>query len=172
MDLYQYVREIKDFPKPGILFKDLSPILESSEAMQAMSEALIDKAKSLSFDGIVGIESRGFLFGPILAQYFKVPFYMVRKKGKLPAETISTEYALEYGVAELEVHKDSISPGMNILVHDDLLATGGSTHACVHLLSQLEAHVAGFIFMMELESLGGRKKLMQHTQHVYSILQY
>ncbi len=170
--LDQYVRKIHDFPKPGIIFKDLSPILESPEAMDRMLQCLIEKASEHSFDGIVGIESRGFLFATLLAHHFKVPFYMVRKKGKLPAKTISKKYTLEYGVAELEVHKDSIKPGMNILIHDDLLATGGSAVATASLLQQLEATIVGFVFMMELDHLKGRGKLEPYCQAISSVLHY
>lgn len=170
--LYDYVRDIIDFPKKDIVFKDLSPILESPEAVDYTLKVLIAKLEFIDFDGVIGIESRGFLFGPMLARHFKVPFHMVRKKGKLPAETISQKYELEYGVAELELHKDSVKAGMKLLVHDDLLATGGSANACVNLLRQLNASVAGFAFLMELDDLNGRERLEAYGADVHSILHF
>jgi adenine phosphoribosyltransferase len=170
--LRQYVRDIVDFPKPGVIFKDISPILESPQAMKVLIQELIEKINHIKFDGLVGIESRGFLFGPLLAHHFNVPFYMVRKKGKLPAAIVSKQYELEYGIAELEVHTDSIKKGMKILIHDDLLATGGSANACTHLLHQLKAKISGYLFLIELDHLNGRKVLAKCSNNIHSILHY
>lgn len=160
LDLIDYVTEIPDFPKPGILFRDVTTILNDPDGFKLAIDGLIASAKEAGdFDLVAGTESRGFLFGTPVAYALGKGFIAVRKKGKLPRETIYEEYDLEYGTAALEIHKDSIKPGQRILVVDDLLATGGTADATVKLIERLGGTVVRICFVMELAGLEGRKKL-------------
>ena len=165
------IRDVPDFPKPGIMFKDITPILEDQTLCNEIVDGFI---KSLSHkpDAIVGIESRGFLFGFLLANKLNIPFILIRKAGKLPYKTISYEYALEYGTAKMEMHIDSLKKDWNILIHDDLLATGGTADAAAHLVKQQGANVSGFIFVVGLEFLKGKEKLNIHSNNITCLAQY
>ena len=155
----EYVRSIPDFPEPGIIFRDVTSILEDGEGLHLAIDLVQEKLEGLDFDVVVGPESRGFIFGVPVAYNLRKPFIPVRKKGKLPCETISIEYDLEYGSAVIEMHKNSIKPGQRVVVIDDLMATGGTTEAIVKLIEQLGGVVVKMVFLMELEGLQGRKKL-------------
>lgn len=166
------IRDVKDFPKPGIIFKDVTPLLSDPQLCVEIVNALANHWQDRQVDAVVGIESRGFLFGMLLAQSMEVPFVPVRKQGKLPWNTISHSYALEYGEATVEVHTDSIDPSWNVLVHDDLLATGGTADAAAELIKKLNGTVAGFSFLVELEFLEGKTKLNEHTKEIRSLIYY
>lgn len=166
------VRDINDFPKAGIVFKDITPLLLDHQLTAEISEALYAATKHLKVDAVMGIESRGFLWGVLLAQQLKVPFIPLRKKGKLPYKTISHQYALEYGTAEVEVHEDAIKAGDNILIHDDLLATGGTAEAAAYIVEKQKASVAGFSFIVTLDFLKGREKLKAYANHIDSLVSY
>lgn len=153
------IRDIPDFPKPGILFKDITPIMADPELMTAVVEAFAKRAKDMKIDAIAGVESRGFLFGMSLAMQMGIPFITVRKKGKLPYTTVSHSYDLEYGSATIEMHVDEVRPGMKVMVHDDLLATGGTAHATAQLIEQQGGEAACYSFLVELSFLEGRQKL-------------
>lgn len=154
--LEEYVRSIPDFPEPGIIFRDVTSILQDPEGLHLAVDKLIDMVKDLDYDVVVGPESRGFIFGVPLAYAQHKSFVPVRKKGKLPCETISMEYALEYGTAEIEIHKDAIKPGQKVVIVDDLIATGGTTEALLKLVEQLGGVVVKICFVMELQGLKGR----------------
>ena len=164
------IRDIPDFPKSGILFKDITPVLGSAAAFQEVVDCFAAQAQSWSPDLIVGIESRGFVFGAPVALALGVGFVPIRKVGKLPAETIQEEYALEYGTAIVEVHRDSILPGQRVLIVDDLLATGGTAAAAAKLVEALGGKVAGFSVLIELAALGGRAALSGYE--VQALLTY
>ena len=166
------IRTIPDFPKPGIQFKDITPILENPVVSRAIVAEFVKLYQGVKVDAVAGVESRGFLFGLPLAMALNVPFIIVRKQGKLPAETVSFKYDLEYGSAEIEVHKGAIKKGMNVLVHDDLLATGGTAGAAAHLIEKEEGIVAGFSFLIELDELKGREKLVRFDRPIISLVRY
>ncbi len=157
--LDDYVRTIPDFPEPGIMFRDISTVLADPDGLQLAINEMQDLVKDVDFDVIVGAESRGFIFGTCIAYNLKKGLVMTRKKGKLPCETISEDYDLEYGKATLEMHKDSIKPGQKVLIVDDLIATGGTTEAMIKLVESLGGEVAGVLVMMELAGLNGRAKI-------------
>ena len=157
--LHNAIRTIPDFPKPGILFRDLSPILESGELFQLTVDLLAAECAGLSPVKIVGLDARGFIFGGALAYKLGLGFVPVRKKGKLPSGTISQSYELEYGSAEFEIHSDSIARGESVIIVDDLLATGGTAGAAIRLVEQLGARVLKTLFVIELIGLGGRERL-------------
>jgi adenine phosphoribosyltransferase len=159
MDLKSLIRDIPDFPKPGILFRDITTLLRDPEGLRYTLDTLTAKCSGLSPDYIVGMESRGFLFGVPLAYKLGIGFVPVRKPGKLPAAINSVEYELEYGTDCLEMHKDAMAPGSRVLVVDDLIATGGTAVATAQLLQQAECEIVGFAFIIELQGLGGRQKL-------------
>ncbi|MFI2743130.1 adenine phosphoribosyltransferase [Zhouia sp. PK063] len=163
MNIANYIREIKDFPKPGIIFKDITPLLNDADAAAFTTQSLLNISGHLQIDRVVGIESRGFFFAMLLAQELKAGFVPVRKPGKLPAETISKTYALEYGQDTLEIHKDAIKSGDKVLVHDDVLATGGTAKAVCDLIEQLGGEVVQCNFIMEIEALQGREKLKDYN---------
>lgn len=165
------IRDVADFPKPGIMFKDITPILEDQELCSAIVNGFIEKLGHKP-DAIVGVESRGFLFGVLMANKLNVPFIMVRKAGKLPYKTIHCEYALEYGTAKIEMHVDALKKGWNVLIHDDLLATGGTAEAAAQLVKQQGANVSGFAFVVELEFLKGKEKLKTHSNNITCLVQY
>lgn len=155
------IRNIPDFPKPGIQYKDITPLLQDADGLKLTSYLLARPFYHLSIDYVIGLESRGFLFGTNLAQDLHAGFIPVRKPGKLPAETISATYALEYGEDKLEVHRGSLQKGAKVIIHDDLIATGGSAKAATELVEKLGAVVAGYSFIIELKALDGRKNLLQ-----------
>ncbi len=165
-----YIRDIPDFPKKGIIFKDITPLLNSSEARKEVLRQFIDNLPETKIDKVVGVESRGFFFGILLAQELNAGFIPVRKKGKLPFNTVSASYELEYGTDILEIHTDSIKKGENILIHDDVLATGGTIKAVTELVEKLGGNVIQLNFLMELEFLSGREKIKNFN--TYSILKY
>jgi len=166
------IREVPNFPKDGINFKDITPLLLNAELSLAITDAFIERLAKLQIDAIVGVESRGFLFGFLLAIKMGIPFVPIRKAGKLPAETLKYKYDLEYGSAEVEVHKADIKKGWNVLVHDDLLATGGTACAAAALIQQLDAKVAGFAFVVSLDLLNGKEKLTQYSDNIISLKDY
>ena len=170
--LKEKVRDIPDFPKKGILFRDITPILSDSELCKFIINELTDRLRSHKIDAIAGIESRGFLFGMSLAQNLNLGFIPVRKKGKLPYETVSVAYELEYGTAEIEMHKDAVKPGMHIHIHDDLLATGGTASAVAKLLEEQGAIVSSYSFLIELKSLEGHKRIEPYCKIIDSLIVY
>ena len=170
LDLGSYVRDIPDFPKPGILFKDITPVLAAPEALEAAVSGLADFARPLGVDLVVGAEARGFLLGPAVARELEAGFILARKPGKLPHETVTAEYALEYGTDSLEIHSDAVHAGSRVLVHDDLLATGGTASATCELVEGLGGEVVGCAFLIELAFLGGRARLGR--RNIHSLLSY
>lgn len=170
--LLKSVRDIPDFPKAGILFKDITPVLLDTVLCHDITEAIWEAFRTVRVDGIIGIESRGFFFGMMLSQRFNVPFIPVRKKGKLPYKTVSYEYTLEYGTAMVEMHQDVIVEGNHYLVHDDLLATGGTAAAAAELIAMQRGRVAGFAFLIGLDFLNGDKVLQKYSQKITSLIHY
>ncbi len=168
--LKRYIRDIPDYPQPGILFRDITPLLQNGSTLHFVIDVLANRYRGAHIDQVVGIESRGFIFGTPLAYMLGTGFVPVRKKGKLPAETYSIEYQLEYGANVLEIHTDAIKPGQRVLVVDDLLATGGTTAGTVQLLAKLGAQVVSLAFLIELTGLGGRRQLP--GQDVFALLSY
>ncbi len=164
-DLRAKIRDIKDFPTEGILFKDITTLLKDGPAFRAVVDLLADKYRGEQIDVVVGIESRGFIFGGPVAHQLGAGFVPVRKLGKLPGKTIEVEYELEYGTATLEIHSDAISPGQRVLIVDDLLATGGTVMGTIELVRRLGGEVAGLSFMVELGALKGREKLDEFEIH-------
>jgi len=158
-ELKKYIRSIKDFPKDGIMFRDITTLLMEPEAFNKALNELILFTKKVKIDKVVGIESRGFIFGSLLAQKLDVGFILARKPGKLPAETVSATYQLEYGEDRIEMHKDAINPGDKVLLHDDLLATGGTAEAVTNLIEKLGGEVVQISFLVELSFLNGKDKL-------------
>ncbi len=170
LDIEDYIRIIPDFPKPGVVFKDITPLLASPEATTACVQQLMELIKGLSIDKVVGVESRGFFFGTLLAQKLGVGFVPVRKPGKLPFDTIKEPYELEYGWDALEIHEDAISKGEKVVIHDDVLATGGTARAVCKLVEHLGGEVVQCNFIMQLDFLKGRQKLQGYD--VASVLHY
>lgn len=158
--LKENIHNIPDFPKPGIQFKDITPLLQNPDTLELTSQVLARPFRHMDIDYVVGLESRGFLFGTNLAQDLHAGFIPIRKPGKLPADTISATYALEYGEDAMEMHKDAFSQNDRILIHDDLIATGGSAKAATELVKNLGGQVAGYSFIIELEALKGCNKLL------------
>lgn len=169
-DLKSYIRDVKDFPKPGIMFKDITTLLKDKFAFQKASQALYEQCKALHIDKVAGIESRGFIFGTLLAQKLQAGFVPVRKPGKLPFDKLSETYALEYGRDELEIHIDGIQNGERVLIHDDVLATGGTAFATCKLVEKAGGEVVQVSFLIELAFLNGRDKLSGYP--IASLLQY
>lgn len=168
--LEEYVRSIPDFPEPGIIFRDITSILQSKDGLKLAIESMQDLIKDIDFDIIVGPESRGFIFGVPIAYNMNKGFVPVRKKGKLPCETVSMDYELEYGKATIEIHKDAIQPGQKVVIIDDLIATGGTIEAITKLVESLGGEVVKIIFLMELKDLKGREKLSRFD--VDAVIQY
>jgi adenine phosphoribosyltransferase len=166
------IRDVPDFPKPGIIFKDITPLLQDVELSKEITSALAEYWKDKGIDVIVGIESRGFIWGNALAQAMNIPFVPIRKKGKLPADTYSFKYDLEYGSAEVEIHKDGISKGKNVLIHDDLLATGGTAIAAAELIKMCGGKVAGYSFLVELSFLNGKEMIAKNGEKIHSLVSY
>lgn len=159
----QMIRNIPDFPKKGIMFRDITTLLKNEESFKKCADALFEISKDLHIDKVVGIDSRGFIFGGILANKLNTGFILVRKPGKLPAEKLRQSYSLEYGEDVLEIHKDSIVPGERILLHDDLLATGGTARAACDLIEKAGGTIIQVSFIIELAFLGGRDKFMDYN---------
>lgn len=159
MNLKEMIREIPDFPEKGVLFRDVTTLLKDGEGLCAAVDLIQKELEGVEFDAVLGPESRGFIFGMPIAYNMKKGFIPVRKKGKLPAEVISREYALEYGTATIEIHKDAIYPGMKLVVIDDLMATGGTAKALVDLVQEAGAEVVKLVFLIELDDLKGRELL-------------
>lgn len=170
MDLAKTIRSIPDFPVKGVLFRDISTLTRDPDAFQEALDALIDHYADKDIDLVIGIESRGFVFGAPMAYEMGAGFVMVRKPGKLPAEAISASYTLEYGTNTLEMHKDSIRPGQRVLLVDDLIATGGSAKAAAELIEQLGGEIVGIAFLIELTDLNGAEKLKDYE--IFSLIQY
>ena len=168
--LEDYVRSIPDFPEPGIIFRDITSILQDADGLRLAIDSMQELLKGVDFDVIVGAESRGFVFGAPIAYNLHKPFVLIRKKGKLPCETVSKEYDLEYGSAEIEMHKDSIKPGQKVVLVDDLIATGGTIQAAAELVESLGGQVVKILFLMELKGLKGRERLKKYE--VDSVIQY
>ena len=166
------IREVPNFPKQGINFKDITTLLLNPELSTEIIDAFIERLKGKKIDAIVGVESRGFLFGFLLAIKMKIPFVPIRKVGKLPGETLKFKYDLEYGSAEMEVHKSDIKEGWNVVVHDDLLATGGTACAASELIQKLGANVAAFAFVISLDYLKGNEKLEKYSKEIISLKRY
>ncbi len=160
--LEEYVRSIPDFPEPGIIFRDVTSILQDPDGLHLAVDRLLDMVRDEEFDLVVGPESRGFIFGVPVAYELHKGFVPVRKKGKLPCETISARYDLEYGTAEIEIHKDAIRPGQKVVVIDDLMATGGTMEAIIRLVEELGGEVVKICFVMELAGLRGRERLSRY----------
>ena len=168
--LEDYVVSIPDFPEPGIIFRDITTILQDPDGLHLAIQSMQDKLKDTEFDVVVGTESRGFIFGVPIAYNLHKAFVPVRKKGKLPCETVSMEYDLEYGSAVIEMHKDSIKPGQKVVLVDDLVATGGTIEAAIKLVEELGGEVVKVVFLMELAGLKGRERLKGYE--VESVLCY
>ena len=168
--LEEYVRSIPDFPEKGIIFRDVTSVLQDAVRLHPAIDGIQNILSDVDFDVVVGPESRGFIFGVPVAYNMHKAFVPVRKKGKLPCETISQEYALEYGTATIEMHKDSIKPGQKVVIIDDLIATGGTTEAIIKLVEELGGKVVKIAFLMELEGLKGRDKLAGYS--VDSVIKY
>jgi len=170
MDLKQYIRDVPDFPQPGILFRDITPLLQDAAAVHNVVDALTEHYRDAGLDAVVSIESRGFLFGAPLAYNLGLPLVPVRKPGKLPAARMSVEYSLEYGTGQLDIHEDALKPGDRVAIVDDLLATGGTAMAAAKLVELLGAKVHSFAFLIELGFLGGREKLAGYD--VFALVSY
>lgn len=166
----EYVRSIPDFPEPGIIFRDITSVLQDADGLQLAIDSMIKLLDGVEYDVVAGTESRGFIFGVPIAYEMHKPFVPVRKKGKLPCETISQSYDLEYGQATIEMHKDSIKPGQKVVLVDDLIATGGTIEAAIKLVEQLGGEVVKVIFLMELAGLKGRERLKGYD--VASVITY
>ncbi len=169
-DLRSLVRDIPDFPQPGIVFKDITPLMASPEGLAEAVRGLADWARPREVDMVIAAEARGFLLGPALALELGAGFVLARKPGKLPYDTVSAEYVLEYGTSQLELHSDAVAHGSRVLVHDDLLATGGTARALCELVEQLGGQVVGCGFLIELEFLSGRERLA--PREVQALLGY
>jgi adenine phosphoribosyltransferase len=169
-DIKKLIRDVPDFPKPGILFKDITPLLSNPDAFRRIIKIMGDKFSTQKIDKVVGVESRGFLFGTPLALELNVGFVPVRKRGKLPWTKISEEYTLEYGTDHLEMHADAVAPGERVLILDDVLATGGTAQATARMIEKQKAVVASFAFVVELDFLDGRSKLQ--GKDVFSVFHF
>lgn len=160
--LEEYVRSIPDFPEEGIIFRDVTSVLQDADGLHLAIDTMQEKIADLEYDVVVGPESRGFIFGTPIAYNNRKPFVLIRKKGKLPCETVEMSYNLEYGQATIEMHKDSIKPGQKVLIVDDLIATGGTTEAMIKLVEQLGGEVVGVVVLIELAGLKGRERIKDY----------
>jgi|TARA_B100002003_G_scaffold176170_1_gene164074 adenine phosphoribosyltransferase len=172
MNLKDFIRSIPDYPKKGILFRDITTLIKNEKAFKHTIDQIIEKSKNFNFDKIAAIESRGFLFGSAVSYLLNKPFILLRKKNKLPAETYSVDFELEYGSATIEVHKDSFQIGDKVLIIDDLVATGGTSEASAKLIEISKSKVAGFIFVINLFDLGGSDKLIKQGHKVESLIDF
>jgi len=166
------VRDIPDFPIEGIVFKDVTPIFKEGELCSGIVDEFADRLRGIRIDAVAGIESRGFLFGLMLANKLKVPFVPVRKPGKLPFTIVRKSYQLEYGESTIEMHTDAFEPGEHVLIHDDLLATGGTAKAAAELIEELGGIVAGFCFVISLDFLKGKEKLQESSDNIITLSSY
>lgn len=166
------VRDIPDFPTPGVVFKDITPILKDAGLCRAIVDDLVERLKGIEIDVIAGVESRGFLFGLMLATRLGIPFVPIRKQGRLPYKTIAESYKLEYGQATIEMHEDAIDSGARVLIHDDLLATGGTVVASAKLIEKLGGVVVGFSFIISLDFLKGEGRLTRFSDNIISLVRY
>ncbi len=166
------IRDIPDFPKPGIVFKDLTTLLKKPELCITIADELCKKIKPLAPDAIVALDSRGFWFGLMISTRLGIPMIPVRKEGKLPYKTVAKAYALEYGMSKIEMHIDALQPGWKVLIHDDLLATGGTAEAASTLVIAQKATVCGYAFVVELDALKGREKLLPFSENITSLIHY
>tara|TARA_B100001029_G_C14786755_1_gene299581 strand:+ start:10 stop:537 length:528 start_codon:yes stop_codon:yes gene_type:complete len=172
MDLKKYIRSIPDYPKKGILFRDITTLIKNPEVFNFTIDKIVEISKKIKFDKIAAIESRGFVFASVVSYKLKKPLIMMRKKNKLPAETHSVDFELEYGKATIEIHKDSINKGDKILIIDDLIATGGTAEAGAKLVEISKGEVAGFIFIINLFDLDGNKKLKDKSYFTESLIEF
>ena len=166
------IRDVPDFPKEGIVFKDITPIFQDASLVEEIVKEIVRQWDGVKLDAVAGVESRGFLLGPMIAKELNVPFIPIRKKGKLPYTTIEESYDLEYGSATIEMHIDAVKEGQNVLVHDDLLATGGTAKATGKLIEKVGGEVAGFSFMINLSFLNGESILKESGTDVKSLINY
>ena len=172
MDLKEYIRSIKDYPKKGILFRDITTLIKNEKAFANSIDQIIERSEKFKLDKIAAIESRGFVFASAVSYLLKKPFILLRKKNKLPADTHSVDFKLEYGTATIEVHKDSINENDSVLIIDDLIATGGTAEAAADLVEISKGKVAGFIFVINLFDLGGNKKLIEKGYKTESLIEF
>ena len=172
MDLKEYIRSIPDYPKKGILFRDITTLIKNEKAFTYCIDQIVDKSKQFKFNKIAAVESRGFVFASAVSYILNKPFILLRKKNKLPAETHSVDFKLEYGTATIEMHKDSISKNDSVIIIDDLIATGGTADAAAKLIKISEGEVAGFIFVINLFDLGGSDKLTKHGYKVENLINF
>ena len=172
MDLKEYIRSIPDYPKKGILFRDITTLIKNEKAFEETVNQIIERSKKYKVDKIAAIESRGFVFASAVSYLLKKPFIMLRKKNKLPADVHSIDFELEYGTATIEVHKDSINENDNVLIIDDLIATGGTAEAAAKLVEMSKGKVAAFIFVINLFDLGGCEKLIQNKYKVENLIEF
>ncbi len=172
MNLKDFIRSIQDYPKKGILFRDITTLIKDKDAFAEAISQIVERSKKYDFDKIAAIESRGFVFASAVSFILKKPFIMLRKKNKLPAEVHSVDFELEYGTATIEVHKDSFEKNDNVLIIDDLIATGGTAEAAAKLIKMSEANVAAFIFVINLFDLGGCKKLEDKGFKVENLIEF
>ena len=172
MDLKKYIRSIPDYPKKGILFRDITTLIKNEKAFSQCIDEIVNQTKNFNFNKIAAIESRGFVFASAVSYLLKKPFILLRKKGKLPAETHSVEFELEYGKATMEIHKDSINENDSVLLIDDLIATGGTAEAAAKLIEISKGKVAAFIFVINLFDLGGADKLIKNGYKVESLIEF
>ena len=172
MDLKEYIRSIPDYPKKGILFRDITTLIKNEKAFRSCIDQIVERSKKFKIDKIAAVESRGFVFASAVSYILSKPFIMLRKKNKLPAETHSVDFELEYGKATMEVHKDSIEQDDSVLLIDDLVATGGTSEAAAKLVKKSGGKVAGFIFVINLYDLGGVKKLQEKGYKTHSLMEF
>ena len=172
MNLKDYIRSIQDYPKKGILFRDITTLIKNNDAFTHTIDLMVESSKNFNIDKIAAMESRGFVFASALSYILKKPFILLRKKNKLPAETHSVDFKLEYGTATMEVHKDSISKNDNVLLIDDLIATGGTAEAAAKLVKISKGKVSGFIFVINLFDLGGSDNLIKKGYNVKSLIKF
>ncbi len=172
MDLKEHIRSIQDYPKKGILFRDITTLIKNEKAFKECINQIVERSKKFKFDKIAAVESRGFVFASAISYILDKPFIMLRKKNKLPAEVHSIDFELEYGTATIEVHKDSFDKNDNVLIIDDLIATGGTAEAAAKLIEISESNVAGFIFVINLFDLGGTDRLLKKGYKVENLLDF
>ena len=172
MDLKEHIRSIQDYPKKGILFRDITTLIKNEKAFKECIDQIVERSKKFKFDKIAAVESRGFVFASAISYILDKPFIMLRKKNKLPAEVHSIDFELEYGTATIEVHKDSFDKNDNVLIIDDLIATGGTAEAAAKLIEISESNVAGFLFVINLFDLGGTDRLLKKGYQVENLLDF
>ena len=172
MNLKEYIRSIPDYPKKGILFRDITTLIKNADAFNETINQIVDRSKKIKFDKIAAVESRGFVFAAAVSYILKKPFVMLRKKNKLPADVHSVDFELEYGTATIEVHKDSINEKDNVLIIDDLIATGGTADAAAKLVEVSKGKVAGFVFVINLFDLGGSDNLIKKNYKVENLIDF